>query len=87
MTYSIYTQEMLALCGWLKAERERSTLSMRGLADRLGKPHSYVQKVEQGERRLDVVEYVWYCQALRSDPATGLLLIAKEVSSASASAD
>lgn len=58
MTSSINTQEMLALTQWLKSMREEQHLSMRTLAERMEKPHSYIQKVEQGERRLDVVEYV-----------------------------
>lgn len=78
MTYSINTPEMAALLGWLKGERERKGLAMRDLADRLGKPHSYVQKVEQGERRLDVVEYVWYCEALDINPIQGIKKLTKE---------
>lgn len=75
MTNSIHTQEMLALRSWLKEERELRNLSMRSLAERMEKPHSYVQKVEQGERRLDTVEYVWYCQTLGIDPKIGITLI------------
>lgn len=75
MTASINTKEMLALTNWLKQARQDQNLSMRALAERMGKPHSYIQKVEQGERRLDVVEYVWYCRKLRVDPQDGLLLI------------
>ena len=56
MTNSIYTDEMRTLIHWLKRERKLQNLSMRALAERMGKPHSYIQKVEQGERRLDVVE-------------------------------
>lgn len=51
---------------------------MRDLATRLNKPHSYVHKVEQGERRLDVIEYVWYCKALGLEPEKGLALIASQ---------
>lgn len=75
MTNSIYTDEMLALRSWLKLERETRNLSMRALAERMGKPHSYIQKVEQGERRLDIVEYVWYCQALQISPQHGVTLV------------
>lgn len=78
MTSSINTKEMLTLCAWLRAMRKEKDLSMRGLAERLDKPHTYVHKVEQGERRLDVVEYVWYCQALGCDPMVGIKLISRK---------
>jgi hypothetical protein len=45
---------------------------MRVLAEKLDVPHSFVQKVESLERRLDVYEYVQYCDALGLDPCVGL---------------
>ena len=75
MTASINTKEMQALTNWLKQARQDQHFSMRALAERMDKPHSFVQKVEQGERRLDVVEYVWYCRKLGVDPQDGLILI------------
>ncbi|WP_449390804.1 helix-turn-helix domain-containing protein [Eoetvoesiella caeni] len=69
---TIYSPEMRTLTTWLREQRERQGLTMRTLADRLGKPHSFVQKVEQGERRLDVVEYLWYCSALGAPPKAPL---------------
>lgn len=79
MTASINTKEMQALTQWLKQMRENQQLSMRALAERMDKPHSYIQKVEQGERRLDVVEYVWYCRTLGVSPQTGLDLIQQAI--------
>lgn len=38
----------------------------------LDKPHSFVGKTEVGQRRLDVVEFVWYCRCLGFDPVEGL---------------
>jgi len=75
MTNSIHTNEMLALRSWLKRKREERALNMRELGKLLGKPHSYIQRVEDGERRLDVVEFVWYCRALDVDPHIGLSLV------------
>lgn len=75
MTYSINSKEMTVLLAWLKESRESKGLTMRDLSLRLSKPHSYVQKVEQGERRLDVVEFVWYCQALGINPVQGIKLL------------
>ena len=37
------------------------------LAERLGRPQSYVSKFERGERRLDVVEFFEVMDALRVD--------------------
>ena len=39
-------------------------LSQRALADRMGVIHSFVGKVETGDRRLDVFEFIDYCRAL-----------------------
>ena len=39
-----------------------------GLAERLGRPQSFVSKFERGERRLDVVEFLEIAHALRLDP-------------------
>jgi hypothetical protein len=41
----------------------------RELADRLRKPQSFVAKYEGGERRIDVVEFLTVCQAIRADSA------------------
>lgn len=48
---------------------------MRELAGRLNQPHSFVQKVETMERRLDVFEYSLYCKALGVDGHEGLDLL------------
>lgn len=44
--------------------REERSLSQRDLAERLGKPRSFVSKVETKARRLDIVELVAYAKAL-----------------------
>lgn len=77
MTKSIHTPEMLCLNRWLRDRRKSQGLTMRELGGRLGVAHSYVQKVETGERRLDVVEYVWYCRALEVKPDEGLDVVLK----------
>ena len=47
---------------------------MRELAERLDVIHSWIGKVELGERRLDVIEYIQYCKALGVDPIEGINL-------------
>lgn len=69
---SIYSVHAQAFRSWLKHQRELRGLSMRDLGAKINKPHSFVGKVESGERRLDLIEFLWYCQALQADPCTGV---------------
>lgn len=41
-----------------------------GLGERLGNTQTFVSKLERGERRVDVVEFVEICDALGADPVT-----------------
>lgn len=54
---------------WLREQREQQDLTQADLAAKLGKPQSYVAKVEVLERKLDVLEYVLWTRALMQDPA------------------
>lgn len=72
MFKSLYSEEHQRLIVWLKAQREGQKLTMREFATRLDRPHSFIGKVEQGERRLDVIEYLQYCEALEVSPFEGL---------------
>jgi transcriptional regulator with XRE-family HTH domain len=48
----------------LKELRLDKKLTQAQLAERLGRPQSYVSKYEAGERRLDFVETFFLCNAL-----------------------
>ena len=54
---------------WLIEKRKETQLTQRQLAERLEVVHSLVGKVEKGERRLDVIEFRTYCQALGVKPS------------------
>ncbi len=76
MERSLYSKQYQNLRDWLKAERRKQPgLTLRVLADKLGIHHSIVGKIEQGERKLDIVEYVEYCEVLGVDPLHGIELI------------
>jgi len=49
------------------------------LAERLGKPQSFVSKFEHGERRLDVVEFLDVCRAVDADAGAILEKVASEL--------
>ena len=52
----------------LKTIRQDESFTMRRLAEKIGSPHSFIGKIEQQSRRLDVGEFTLYCQALGRDP-------------------
>lgn len=52
----------------LVEERKGACLSQAQLAERLGKPQSFVSKFERGERRLDVIEFRDIARAIGIDP-------------------
>lgn len=54
----------------LKANRTEQRFTMRALAERLETPHSFIGKTEQLNRRLDVGEFIYYCEALEVDAVT-----------------
>lgn len=72
MKKSITSAKYISLLSWLKAARNEKGLTMRDLAELIDEPHQFIGKVETGERRLDVYEYIQYCKALKIDPTEGL---------------
>jgi len=59
-------------------KREKS-LTMRQLAKILEVQHSIIWNIENNERRLDIVEYVNYCEKLNIDPIVGINIIRDKV--------
>ena len=52
----------------LREARLRAGLRQLDVALELGKPQSYVAKVESGERRIDLIEALDLCQVVSLDP-------------------
>jgi transcriptional regulator with XRE-family HTH domain len=68
MEKSTHTTEYRALRTELRKMRMSAGLSQRDLALQLAVPHSWVSKVESGERRLDIIEFCWFASACGADP-------------------
>jgi hypothetical protein len=68
LSKTIHTPRHKKLCELLKARRKAAGLTHTFLADRLGKPPSYVAKYEGGDRRLDVLEFLDIAAAIGFEP-------------------
>jgi ribosome-binding protein aMBF1 (putative translation factor) len=69
MSKSIRSPQHTKLRELLVAARRKAGLTQQDVADRLGRPQSFVAKYEGGERRLDVVEFLQIATVLGADPA------------------
>jgi transcriptional regulator with XRE-family HTH domain len=52
------------------ASRREANLTQEQLANRIGWHRSKIAKIESGERRLDVAEFITIAGALKMEPAT-----------------
>lgn len=66
---SIYDTAYRRFLAELRLARQAMGLSQQELAIRIDKHQTYVSKVEQGQRYLDVLEFVRWTKALDVDPA------------------
>lgn len=57
--------------------REEAGITQRELARRIKRAHSYVSRVELGDRRLDLPEFFQWCDALGADPVKVFARIAR----------
>ena len=63
MANTLWTYRQQAFRKALRTLRQQAQLSQAALAERLGKPQSFVSKYESGERRLEYLEVEMICLA------------------------
>ncbi|WP_038484220.1 helix-turn-helix domain-containing protein [Collimonas arenae] len=64
----IYSQRYEALREVLQGVRHSAGLTQAELAQKLGRGQSYVSKIERGERYLDALEFILWCEACGASP-------------------
>ena len=69
MPKSLNSARHIALMNELAHARKAAKLTQAAVAEALGRPQSYIAKIEGGERRIDVVEFLDLAEALEADPA------------------
>jgi transcriptional regulator with XRE-family HTH domain len=80
---SIFSQEYDIFRRCMIAARKEAKLTQVNLAKSLNKPQSFVAKYENGERRLDVIEFMFVSYAIGVDPCDILKKIEQQVSNTS----
>jgi len=66
-----------ALIDLLIAKREAAGMTQADLAARLGEYQSFVARLESGQRRVDVVEFLELAETLGFDPAKAISALKK----------
>ena len=66
-----------ALIAFLIAKREAAGMTQSDLAKRLGEYQSFVARLESGQRRVDVVEFIELAEILGFDPSVAVRLFAE----------
>ena len=75
MQKSTHTKQYRVFLDWLVEARKDAGFTQQQVADKLGRPQSFVAKYEGGERRLDMVEFVKIAKILKADPHEAIRLI------------
>ncbi|MEX3960310.1 Xre family transcriptional regulator [Trinickia symbiotica] len=68
MAHPIHDRRYRQLAALLMETRKQRGLLQQDLAERLGRPQSFVSKYESGARRIDVIELLDILRALEADP-------------------
>lgn len=67
MSKSVFTDGYTVFLDALAEARRGAGVTQAELAGRLGKPQSFVSKIENGERRVDLIELVAILRAMSLD--------------------
>lgn len=63
-----YDPAYRAIVDGLIAARKARGMTQVDVAQAMGTDQSQISKFERGERRLDILDYIRYCQAIELDP-------------------
>lgn len=68
MAKSLYSERHVRLAALLTEKRKQAGLTQAAVASALGRHQPFVANIENGERRLDVVEFLTLAEIIGFDP-------------------
>lgn len=79
MPASLFTAAHRELVAAVIAMRKRAGMTQRELAAAVGREQNYVGRIETGQRRVDLVEFVSLCRACGADPRAEAAELVKKI--------
>lgn len=73
MKKTIHSQMSEILCRKVVEIRKAAGYTQRDLAKKMGREHSFIARIELGERRLDIVELFHLCKACNVLPKKAII--------------
>jgi transcriptional regulator with XRE-family HTH domain len=67
---SLHSEENQTLVAILVKARKAAGMTQAELADKLGKPQQFISRLESGQRRIDLLEFIMLARALDLEPRT-----------------
>jgi len=64
---TIHAKEYHMVIAMLRELREQKHFTQKDLADKIGSDQTFISKIEIGERRVDIIELKYICDALEMD--------------------
>ncbi|MCE9499089.1 MAG: helix-turn-helix domain-containing protein [Leptospira sp.] len=83
MEKTIYTKQYKFLQEYLKKARKKSKLTQVEVSKKIGKPQSFLSKIESGDRRIDLVEFSELAEIYKKIPVEFYFRFLKEAADGS----
>ena len=80
MVDSMFTNGYQQVVAAIVAMRKQAGLTQRQLAEALGREQNLVGRIETGQRRVDLVEFVWICRVCGVSPEERALEVVRRLS-------
>ena len=79
MPKAVFSDAYKVILFHLIQERKQAGITQQELANRLNRPQPFISQIENGVRRIDVLEFYAIAKAIGTDPAWLFNQIAKEL--------